>query len=149
MLCICHVFDSAKSVKLKSNRFLKLKFNKTYFIIFVAILIIEIAIASILSEGFIRATFGDFLIVMLLYYFLKSFWNTKPIIVAITVLAISFFIEILQLFKLLKFLHLENNQIAKLILGNTFHIADLISYTLGIAVVLIIEHKLLSQYFKL
>jgi hypothetical protein len=60
------------------------------------------------------------------------------------VLAFSFLIEFLQLFQLLKLLNLENNHMAKLILGSTFHVSDLIAYTLGILFILIVE----SNYTK-
>jgi hypothetical protein len=40
---------------------------------------------------------------------------------------------------LLSHLNLQNNTIAKLVLGSTFQTSDLIAYTLGIITVLIIE----------
>lgn len=99
-------------------------------------------IALFLKEGFIRHTFGDYLVVILLYCFLKSFWNASAIKAAITVLVISFLVEFLQLFHLLQLLHLENNKLAKLVLGSTFQIDDLMAYILGIATVLLMELKL-------
>jgi len=39
-------------------------------------------------------------------------------------------------------LSLENNHLAKLILGSTFHISGLVAYTLGIMTVLIMEYKI-------
>ena len=121
---------------------MKLEFNKTYFIIFLLLFLNELLIALFFKSGFIRHSFGDFLIVILMYCFLKSFWNANAIKVALTVLAISFLVEFLQLFQLLQFLHLQDNQIAKLVLGSTFHIGDLIAYFLGIMTVLVIEFKL-------
>ena len=128
---------------------MRFKFNKTYFISFAVLLIIEATIAIFLKEGFIRHTFGDFLVVILMYCFLKSFWNANAMKVALTVLAISFLVEFLQLFQLLKFLHLEHNQVAKLVLGSTFQISDLIAYTIGIIVILIMEYKILPWIRKL
>lgn len=117
------------------------KLNKTYLTLCIILLCIEIVIAKFLTQGFIRYTFGDFLVVMLLYCFFKSFVNTKPIYVAIGVLIISYIIEFLQYFRLLDLLNLQNNTLAKLILGSTFQVSDLVAYTLGIITVLIIEYK--------
>ncbi|MFC5195284.1 DUF2809 domain-containing protein [Bizionia hallyeonensis] len=121
---------------------MKLHFNRIYFLGFVILFIIEGLIAYFLKTGFIRHTFGDFLIVILLYCFAKSFINAKPIPVAFAVLLFAFIIEFLQLGNLLEHLKLQNNTFAILILGSTFHVSDLIAYTLGIVTVLIFELKL-------
>ncbi|MGM5470658.1 DUF2809 domain-containing protein [Flavobacteriaceae bacterium LMO-SS05] len=121
---------------------MKLQFSKTYFISFIIVLIIEASIALCISSGFIRSTFGDFLVVILIYCFIKSIVNAKPIPVAIGVLIFAFAIEFLQLFKLLEFLNLQSNKLANILLGNTFQISDLISYTLGVATILILEYKI-------
>ncbi|WP_100610708.1 ribosomal maturation YjgA family protein [Confluentibacter lentus] len=119
-----------------------LKFNKIYTLLFISILLIEILIAKFLTHGFIRYTFGDFLVVILIYCFLKSFINASSFYIAIYVLLFAYAIEFLQLMNLLEILSLENNHLAKLILGSTFHISDLVAYTLGIITVLIIEYKI-------
>lgn len=116
-----------------------MKFNFKNFIIFILLFIVEIVIAQ--TSGFIRHTFGDFIVVILLYYLVKSFINIPPKKLGISVLAFSFTIEIVQYFNFLKMLGLESSKIANLILGNTFSFSDLIAYTLGIITVLIIEKK--------
>jgi hypothetical protein len=122
-----------------------LKFNKTYFAFFTLLLVVEIAIAIFLKEGFIRHTFGDYLVVILMYTCIKSFSNIKPLAVAIGVLLFAFSIEFLQLFNLLDVLNLRDSHLAKLILGSTFHISDLIAYTLGVLTILCIEHLKTSK----
>lgn len=123
---------------------MKFKFTTVYFLAFLLLLLTEILIATFLVTGFIRHTFGDFLVVILIYSFLKSFLHAKSVYVALAVLTFSFLIEFLQLFQLLKLLNLENNHMAKLILGSTFHVSDLIAYTLGILFILCIN----STYTK-
>lgn len=119
-----------------------LKFNKTYTLLFITILIIEILIATYLTHGFIRYTFGDYLVVTLLYCFVKSFIKTSSIKIALGVLLFAFVIEFLQFINLLEILNLNNNHLVRLILGSTFHVSDLIAYTLGIITVLIVEYTL-------
>ncbi|PTM04722.1 MAG: DUF2809 domain-containing protein [Bacteroidetes bacterium] len=116
-------------------------FNTFYFFIFLVIFFIETCIAYFLKTGFIRHTFGDFLVVIVLYCFLKSFLNARPISMALIVLLISFIIEFLQLTPFLELIGLEKNQYAKIVFGNTFHISDLVAYTLGVLTIIIIESK--------
>jgi len=118
-----------------------LKLNKTYLTITILLFIIEVLIAVFLKSGFIRHTFGDYLATILLYCLIKSFIKIASCKLAILVLVIAFTIEFLQLTTILETLHLQNNHLAKLVLGTTFHVSDLVAYTLGIITVLIIETR--------
>lgn len=118
-----------------------MKPNKTYLIITILLFKTEVLIAIFLKTGFIRHTFGDYLVVILLYCFVRSFLNINPIKLAIAVLVFAFTVEFLQWANLLKMLNLQNNHVAKLILGSTFQISDLTAYTLGVITVLWVETK--------
>ena len=115
--------------------------SKTYFILFLMLLAIEICIAYFLKSGFIRHTFGDFLVVIMLYCFFKSVFNMKPIQIALIVLLIAFIVEFLQLTPMLNWLNLQDSNIAKIVFGSTFHVSDLVAYSLGVLSILIIENK--------
>lgn len=121
---------------------MKLKFNKTYLIIFTLLLITEVLIALYLKTGFIRHTFGDFLCVILLYCFFKSFFELNSIKLGISVVIFAFIIEFGQWLNILEAFGLENNHLVKVILGSTFQFTDLVAYTLGIIFILAIEFKL-------
>ncbi|WCO00857.1 ribosomal maturation YjgA family protein [Psychroserpens ponticola] len=105
------------------------------------LLAIEICIATFLTEGFIRHTFGDFLAVILLYCGIRTFIKVNPFYLAIGVLFFAFVIEFGQLYNLLDYLHLRQHKLATIILGSTFHFTDLIAYTLGTISILIIDLK--------
>lgn len=124
---------------------MNITFNSIYFLWFLLLLATEIAIALFLKTGFIRHTFGDFLVVILIYCFIKSFWNTKPLTAGIFVLLTAYAIEFLQLSNFLEHLNLSNSTAATLIFGNTFQFGDLLAYTLGISTILFIEHKFNSH----
>ena len=126
----------------------KFKFNKLYFFAFLLVLFAEIGIATFIKKGFIRSTFGDYLVVILIYCFVKSFVISKPFYVAIGVLIFAFVVEFMQLSNILVPLKLENNILAKTILGSTFHITDLVAYILGITTILIAEYKNYFSIFK-
>lgn len=119
-----------------------MKLNKTYLIITTLLFITEVLIAMFLKDGFIRHTFGDYLVVILIYCCCKSFFKIDTFKLAIGVLIFAFAIEFLQLANLLEILNLQDNHLAKLILGSTFHVSDLLAYTLGIITIIIVEYKL-------
>ncbi len=113
------------------------RFDSKSFIIFILLFLVEILIAK--TRGFIRHTFGDFLVVILLYYLVKSFVNLSPKKIAIGVLCFSFTVEILQYFELVTMLGLQDNKLMRIVIGSTFSFGDLIAYTLGVITVYCIE----------
>ena len=116
-----------------------LKFNRQYFILAVLLFVIEILIALFAHDKIIRPYIGDFLVVILIYCFLKSFINTPVLATALSVLILSYVVEILQLFNLIGRLGLQNPGLARVILGSSFEWIDLVAYTIGIGLVLFIE----------
>lgn len=117
-----------------------LKLSKNYKLLSLLLFIIEVLIACYIKTGFVRHTLGDFLVVILLYCFLKIFIKGHHNTIAFGVLIISFIIEFLQLFHVLDLLNVQN-KIVRIVLGTTFQPTDLIAYTLGILTVLIIENS--------
>ena len=118
---------------------MKIKFNKTYFTLTILLLILELCI--LYTKGFIRHTFGDFLVVIFLYCFLKSFISISYLKAAMIILLFSFAIELSQLTSFLTYFNLENSTIAKTIFGATFSVQDLLAYSLGIGFVILIEYR--------
>ncbi|MGG6230925.1 DUF2809 domain-containing protein [Tenacibaculum sp. SDUM215027] len=121
-----------------------MKFQSKYFLAFIFLLILEILIAQ--TSGFIRHTFGDFLVVILLFYFVKSFCIFSNKTIGLSVLLFAYIVEFLQLTPLLSLLSLENNRMAVIIFGATFSIGDLVAYTLGVIIVLLIESSFKLRY---
>jgi len=122
-----------------------MKENAGYFLLFIALLVIELLIGTYLHDTFIRPYGGDFLVVILIYCFIKSFLNTSVIKTAIGVLTFSYAVEISQYFHLIKVLGLQHSRVASLILGSSFSFSDLLCYTLGILLVLLIEKIRIGQ----
>lgn len=116
-----------------------LKFNKTYFGWFVLIFIIEVVIALYIHDSIIRPYFGDLLVVILIYCFIKSFVDSKVLPTAVFVLLFSFAVETLQYLNVVALLGLEKSKIARTVIGTSFEWIDILAYILGITVVLIAE----------
>ncbi|MFV8367721.1 DUF2809 domain-containing protein [Flavobacterium sp. XS1P27] len=124
------------------------QFNRNYFILTILLFLIETAIALYLHDNFIRPYFGDFLVVILLYCFVKSFVNVSVWVAAGLVLLFSFAIEIAQYFNMVEKLGLQHYKIAKVVLGNSFAWMDLLAYVIGILAVISIEKFTLKRENK-
>jgi hypothetical protein len=114
-------------------------FNKNYFGFAVLIFCIEVLIALFVKDRFVRPYLGDVLVVMLLYCFFKSFVKLPVLTVSLLVLVIAFGIEFLQFLNVVQMLHLEQSKIARTVLGTSFSWIDLLTYCIGIAIVLLVE----------
>ena len=115
------------------------KFNSSYFFSFIIIFIIEVCIALFVHDNFIRPYLGDVLVVILIYCFVKSFWNVPVVKTSIAVLLFAFAIETLQYFSLVEKLNLQDNKLAKTVIGTSFAWEDIWAYVAGIAVVIVAE----------
>lgn len=120
------------------------KFQRKYFAFAVLLFIAETIIAVFINDSFVRPYFGDFLVVILIYYAVKSFWDVPVNRLAISVLLFAYVVEVLQYFKFLKLLGVQKSRLAKIILGHSFEWGDVLAYTLGIVFVLMLE-KMLSS----
>ena len=120
------------------------KFTLRYFILTIILLVVEILIALFVHDTIIRPYIGDVLVVILIYCFVKSFFNTPVVPTAIAVLIFSFAVETLQYFKILEVLGLQHSKLARIIIGSSFAWADIGAYIAGILIVLLAE-KLLPQ----
>lgn len=109
------------------------------------LLSIEVLIALYITQHFIRHVFGDYLCVIMLYYFFKSFLKTNTTYIALIVLLIAYSIEFLQLINILDILQLRHHKILIIIIGTTFSIEDLVAYTLGIITVILTEKYLIGS----
>ena len=118
---------------------MKLQFHKNYLVLAHTIFLVELAIAFIIKTGFIRYTFGDYLVVILLYAIFRGCTNLSVWASGMVVLLIAYGIELLQLTPFLTYFNLQDSFTAKLILGSTAHMSDIAAYTLGINTVLLIE----------
>ncbi|MEW5675251.1 DUF2809 domain-containing protein [Flavobacterium enshiense] len=115
--------------------------NKNYLALTFLLFVIEILIALYIHDDFIRPYLGDVLVVILIYCFVKSFFKIPVFNAAVAVLVFSYFIEMLQYFNFVTKLGLEKNKIAKIVLGSSFEWLDIIAYTVGFFILLLLEKR--------
>lgn len=116
-----------------------ISFKKKYFILTIILFVTEVLIALFVKDNFVRPYIGDVLVVILIYCFLKTFIDSPPWIIALATLAFSITVETFQYFNIIESLGLENNNLARTVIGTSFSWKDIISYIVGIMIVLFLE----------
>ncbi len=125
---------------------MKLKYK--YFATTVFLFLIEVIIATKLKDiQWIRAYFGDVLVVILIYTFIQSFFDFDKIKTIIGVFLFACAIEFAQYFHFAELLGFKDNKIAMIVLGNSFSWVDIVCYALGCLFVFI-YHQLAHFYYK-
>ena len=100
----------------------------------IALFVIEVIIATKLNDyTFIRAYFGDFWVVILVYCAVKAFWNVEAKRLAIGVFAFAVAVELAQLFRVADVLQLTGW--ARVVVGTSFSFHDVLMYAAGCLVV--------------
>jgi len=116
-----------------------IRFRVRYFLTSLLLLGVEIFIGAYMHDPVIRPYGGDFLVVILLYCLVRSFWDVRIVAAAVGVLLFSYLIEAGQYFGLADRLGFRGNSLMRVILGNYFTWTDIMAYTLGIVSVLWVE----------
>ena len=118
-----------------------IRFHKTYFLLTVILFITEVLIAIYVRDRFVRPYLGDFLVVMLVYCFIRTFLNLSVMRVAVFTLLFAYVVEFAQYLNMLKALGLEENRLLRIVLGSSFEWGDMLAYTLGVVFIVLIEHS--------
>lgn len=117
------------------KRSLKIK----YAILAIVIFLIEVFIALYINDSFIRPFLGDVLVVGLIYCAVMAITSYRVVIVAIGTLIFSYMVELAQYAQVVNLLGLSNNKWARIIIGTSFSWWDMVCYTLGFIIILLIE----------
>lgn len=107
-----------------------MKINYKYLSAFAVLFVIETLIA-IYAHGFIREHVGDVLVVVLLYCFIRIFIQEPILLLPLYIFIFATCVEIGQYFEITKILGLVDNKIARIILGATFDVNDIVCYFVG------------------
>lgn len=120
---------------------IKFRFDLKSFLCFLLIFVIEVIIALFVKDNIIRPYGGDVLVVILMYYFFKTFVKMNPLPLAIGVLFFAYAVEIGQYFNLVEVLNMQNNRIMRIVIGSSFSWGDMFCYTLGAIICLFLDRK--------
>lgn len=121
---------------------MKWRFDLKSFIIFLIIFVIEVLIAKFVDDSFIRPYGGDILVVILMYYFVKTFVETKAVyIISSGVVLFAYLVEIGQYFHLVEVLGMQDNKIIRVVIGSSFSWMDILCYTIGGVICYLIDRE--------
>jgi hypothetical protein len=116
-------------------------FRPAYFVGALFLFLVEVLIALYVTDRFIRPYFGDYLVVILVYCFVRAVVKSSVTKAAIGVLLFAYLVEFLQWMDIVTALGLEQNTMAKTVMGTRFEWADMLAYTIGILTVVFLENR--------
>ncbi len=93
--------------------------------------LIEYLIAAYVHDKFVRPYVGDVLVVVLVYCMVRIVVNHPWRWLPLAVLLFACSIEAMQYFQMADILGLENNTVARIVLGSVFDWKDILCYTIG------------------
>ena len=109
---------------------MRLKYK--YIVTTIFLFIVEVLIATKLAYiDWLRAYFGDVLVVILIYTFIQSFFDFDKTKTIIGVFLFACAIEFAQHFHFAELLGFKDNKIAMIVLGNSFSWIDILCYLIG------------------
>lgn len=117
---------------------IKFRFNKFFAIATVVWLVIEVLIALFVS-GFVRNYVGDVLVVILMYTFIRTFWNGAKEVLSLYLFLFAVVIEIAQWGRLTDILSIDNRSALGVVIGSSFDWGDILSYAIGAGICYLVE----------
>lgn len=109
----------------------------TYLIFTIILLTVEVLIALFIHDDFVRPYIGDVLVVMVLYTFIRIFVPEKIRMLPSYILCLAVLVEILQYFRIVELLGLQDNRFFSVLIGSVFDMKDIICYALGCTLIVI------------
>lgn len=125
----------------ENNKLFRIRFNGRWFVIFLLLFLVEVLIALFVNDRFIRPYGGDIIVVILIYYFLKTFIDTKPLYLIIPTLLFAYLVEIAQYMGMVEILGVQDNVVLRTILGSSFSWGDMLCYTIGALICYLIDGR--------
>lgn len=114
------------------------------FLLSIGMLALLVYIALFVNDTFVRPFLGDVLVVIWLFFTLRTLLHLSTYTLAASVLCIAYLIEFAQYFQVLNHLGLAHIDVLRIVFGATYDSGDLLAYTLGYALI-IAGHKLCAK----
>ena len=113
-------------------------------LIAVILLIVEVVIALWVHDEIIRPYIGDILVVIMIFFVIRTVSSKEIRLLPMFIFIFAASVELLQYFKIVDILGLENNIFARVIIGCTFDIKDIICYGVGCLLLLIFQKRIIK-----
>jgi len=117
-------------------------FKPLFFLLTLFLFAIELYIGFFVKDQFIRPYGGDFLVVILIYAALRTFWKAKKTTIAMAVLLFAYAVELAQYLNIVELLNLTGHRPSEIIIGTSFSWEDMLAYTLGVGLIYFLDKKI-------
>jgi len=102
-----------------------------YLLATILLLIIEVLIALFMHDEFIRPYVGDVLVVVVIYTFVRIMIPERCKLLPLYIFIFAAMVEMLQYFKIVELLGLQDNRFLSVLIGTVFDVKDIICYGVG------------------
>ena len=116
-----------------------MRINLKYISVFLLLLITEIIIALFVRDSIIRPYIGDFLVVILMYTFIRGFIQKSIKFLPVYLFLFASTVELVQYYNIVGMLGLQDNKVISTVIGTSFDIKDILCYLIAIVVLIIWE----------
>lgn len=124
---------------------LSLRFSWRFLLAFCSLFMIEVLIAVFIHDDFIRPFIGDMLVILLMYSFVGIFLKGPTNWICAALLLFAYLVEGAQALRLVERLGLQDNTLARIVIGTTFDWKDLLAYTVGAALIVLYSRSVPGQ----
>lgn len=122
--------------------------NRRALVGFFILFVIEVTIALLIDDAIIRPLVGDVLVVILLFFAVRSLSAAPTLPIVMGVLIFAWAVEFAQYFRLIYRLGWADNAIARTVIGTRFDPRDLVAYILGAVIVAIADSRWGHRYWR-
>ena len=105
-----------------------------YAIVFFLLLFIEVLIALFVHDRFVRPYVGDMIVVVVVYCFVRIVIPERFRLMPLWVFLFAVCVEVLQYFRIVEVLGVENNAFLRTLIGTSFAWEDILCYAVGCVV---------------
>ena len=102
-----------------------------YAIVFLFLLVVEILIALFVHDRFVRPYVGDMIVVVVVYCFVRMGIPERFRLMSLWVFLFAVCVEVLQYFRIVEVLGVENNAFLRTLIGTSFSWEDILCYAVG------------------
>lgn len=92
---------------------------------------LEVFIALFVRDNFVRPYIGDILVVIVIYTFIRGIVGRKIKFLPLYIFLFGVLVEVLQYFKIVELLNLQDSRFFTILIGTSFDIKDILCYLVG------------------
>ena len=115
------------------------QFSPRFLALALALFAVLVVIALYVHDGFIRPFLGDVLVVVWMFAVVRTWLVIDSGKLVIALVCFAWLVELGQYLQLVETLGLERYRLARIVLGSTFDWMDLLAYTLGGALIVVMS----------